>query len=229
MTTPTAPAPSTSTPTTPAPAPARLVKPHTHGLSPADAKMMAEWTKQDLASGKITQAQADTIFSDLNTPMEERALDTRTPEQKQLDMLHPPAKLNEYLIRYYTPGQEPPVIPQEVKQAEAMHRTWLAGAGFDRNLGNSLVHAIGKAVETTHTMTANQLLDYGESQYALLERAYGKDLDAKLQSAAQMIHELDTRQPGLKSLLKSRGIGDNAMVASMLIQQAERYHSRNRR
>ena len=70
----------------------------------------------------------------------------RTPEQKQLDTLHPPAKPNEYLIGYYTPGQEPPVIPPEVKEAEAMHRTWLSGAEFDRSTGNSLVHAIGKAV-----------------------------------------------------------------------------------
>ena len=95
---------------------------------------------------------------ELNTPQEQRnTTDTRSPEVKQLDTPHPPAKPNDYLIRYYTPGQEPPVIPKEVKEAEAMHRTWLAGAGFDRALGNSLVNAIGKVVDTTHKMSEKQL------------------------------------------------------------------------
>jgi hypothetical protein len=32
-----------------------------------------------------------------------------------------------------------------------------------------------------------------------------------------MIHELDLKQPGLKNLLRSKGIGDNALIASMLM------------
>ena len=44
-----------------------------------------------------------------------------------------------------------------------------------------------------------------------------------------MVHELDTQHPGLKNLLKSRGIGDNAMVANMLIAHAQIYHARKGR
>jgi len=43
---------------------------------------------------------------------------------------------------------------------------------------------------------------------------------------ARMVEELDAKTPGLKILLKSKGIGDNAMVASLLIQQAEQYWAR---
>ena len=43
-----------------------------------------------------------------------------------------------------------------------------------------------------------------------------------------MIEALEAKTPGLKNLLKSRGVGDNAMVASLLIQQSERYWARRR-
>jgi hypothetical protein len=39
---------------------------------------------------------------------------------------------------------------------------------------------------------------------------------------------LEGKTPGLKQLLKSKGIGDNAIVANMLIAQAQKYHARNK-
>jgi hypothetical protein len=105
----------------------------------------------------------------------------------------------------------------------------MSGAGLPRELGNSLVNAIGTVISATHHMTEGQLQSYGEREFGKLQAAYGQDLEAKLQAAVKMVHELDAKQPGLKQFLKSRGIGDNAMVASMLIQAAERYHVRNRR
>lgn len=35
-----------------------------------------------------------------------------------------------------------------------------------------------------------------------------------------MIHNLDLKQPGLKNLLRLKGIGDNVLIASMLIGHA---------
>ena len=62
-----------------------------------------------------------------------------------------------------------------------------------------------------------------------LERMYGDTLESKLQQAGEMIDALDRKQPGLMALLKSHGIGDSAHVASLLIQQAERFHARKGR
>jgi hypothetical protein len=57
------------------------VAPHSHaGISPAEAVKMAGWVKEDLTKGKITQAQADQIFGELNTPLGARAPDTRSDE-----------------------------------------------------------------------------------------------------------------------------------------------------
>jgi hypothetical protein len=51
-------------------------------------------------------------------------------------------------------------------------------------------------------------------------------LEEKLGAAGRMVVELDAKKPGLKNLLKSLGIGDNALIASLLIQQSERYWAR---
>ena len=88
----------------------------------------------------------------------------------------------------------------------------MSDAGLPGEIGNSLVNAIGKVVETTHKMSEKQLEAYANTEYAKLGRAYGNNLETKLQSAARMVHELETRQPGLKTLLKSKGTGDNAIV-----------------
>ena len=37
-----------------------------------------------------------------------------------------------------------------------------------------------------------------------------------------------SKAPGLKNLLRSKGVGDNALVASLLIRQSERYWARRR-
>jgi len=54
-------------------------------------------------------------------------------------------------------------------------------------------------------------------------------LEEKLRLAGEMVEVLDAKTPGLKSFLRSHGIGDSAVVASLLIQQAERYHARRGR
>ena len=75
-------------------------------------------------------------------------------------------------------------------------------------------------------MTDAQLESYGYTEFAKLQRVYGDTLKAKLTQAGRMIHALDAKQPGLKNLLQAKGIGDNAMVASLIIQQSERYFAR---
>jgi len=47
-------------------------------------------------------------------------------------------------------------------------------------------------------------------------------------AAGRMVEVLEAKQPGLKNLLRSKGVGDNALVASLLIRQSERYWARRR-
>jgi len=78
-------------------------------------------------------------------------------------------------------------------------------------------------------MSPEQHEQYGFDEFAKLEHAYGPVLDDKLRAAGRMVEDLDQKTPGLKNVLKSKGLGDNAMIASLLIQQSERYHARRRR
>jgi hypothetical protein len=111
-------------------------------------------------------------------------------------------------------------------KADESARTWLAGAEFPRELGNSLITTIERVAHTTKGMTPNQLEAYGQAEYAKLERAYGPTLEEKLSAANRMVQALEAKRPGLNSFLQSKGIGDNELVVAQLIGQSERWHAR---
>jgi hypothetical protein len=231
MTAPTPPQAPQAAPTAPAVPPASivtpLVEPHTKAsVSTAEAAIIQGWIKDDLAKGKLTPEQAAKAFDDMNTPLDQRGPDTRSDEEKMLDKQFPPAKPEDYIIRYGDPGQELKMTP-ELHAFDQSARTWLSGAGFPRDVGNSLVSAIAKVAQQTQRMTPDQLETYGSAEFAKLERAHGAALEERLQTAGRMVHELDLKTPGLKNLLKSKGIGDSAMVANILINHAAIYHARH--
>lgn len=85
-----------------------------------------------------------------------------------------------------------------------------------------------KTVQQTHKMTPTELDSYGEVEFAKLERVYGQTLDDKLRAAGKMFEALEVKTPGLKNLLKSKGIGDSAVVVAQIIAQSERYWARRR-
>jgi hypothetical protein len=49
-----------------------------------------------------------------------------------------------------------------------------------------------------------------------------------MRGAGRMVEALEAKQQGLKNLLRSKGVGDNALVTSLLIEQSERYWARRR-
>lgn len=116
----------------------------------------------------------------------------------------------------------------ELKAFDTSARTWLSQAEFPRELGNSLIVNIERVAQQTKAMTPDQLESYGMVEYAKLEQVYGAELEDKLNAAGHMVVALDQKTPGLKNLLRSKGLGDNAMIASILIGQAERYWTRRR-
>jgi hypothetical protein len=97
-----------------------------------------------------------------------------------------------------------------------------------RELGNSLVNVVAKVTQTTKHMTPAQLDAYDEAEFAKLETVYGPALDDKLRTAGCMVEDLEKKQPGLKHLVRAKSIGDNAMIASLLIQQSQRDWARRR-
>jgi hypothetical protein len=186
--------------------------------------------QKDLATGKISQAQADARFAEMHTPLDQRVIpfDNRTDEQRLIDDHFPPAQEKDFLIRYFPPGREPQVMPKELHEFDQHARGWLSAAQFDRTLCNSLVTQISRVAQHTNTMTPDQLETYGENEYVKLQATYKDTLEDKLRQAGRMVEDLDKKQPGLKNLLRSKGIGDSALVASILIGQSEIYWARRK-
>jgi hypothetical protein len=104
----------------------------------------------------------------------------------------------------------------------------MSSAGMPKELGNSLVSAIAKTTQQTQHMSEGDLEAYGHKEFEKLQRVHGEKLEERLGAAAAMVHALDQKSPGLKNLLKSKGIGDNALIVNMLIQHAQIYHARNK-
>jgi hypothetical protein len=196
-------------------------------ITEAEAAKMIDWHKAELASGKITQEQANKIFDQLNASPEQRLPDSRSDELILLNKQFPPAKGSEYRIQYYTPGQEPPVIPKEVQAFDANARGWMSDAVLPRELGNSLVNTLSKAIQHTHAMSAEQRETYKDAENLKMEKLFGPDWhDKKLKPVAVMIHELDQKRSGLKELVRAHG--DHAMFIAQLIQAATIYHERRK-
>ena len=220
----TAASPAAPTPTPPAVPTALPPGSYRQELTPTESDTMVGWIKDDLAKGKMSPDQATKAFDDLKASPEQRAPDTRSEDERTLDRLSPVAKPEEYLIQYDHLDPLKP-IPNEVRAFDTAARTWLSDAGTPREIGNSLVHAVDRAAKATGHMSDAECEHYGNAQYTILEKTYGADLEKKLQRAGEMVQELEKKTPGLNALLKS-GIGDNAIVASLLIQQSEIYWAR---
>ena len=218
----------TATMPTPAAMPTALpAGSHREGLTPHEAEVMAGWVKEDLAKGKVTPEQASANFDQLKATPDQRAPDTRSADEKELDALFPGAEPGEYLIKYdHLPIGKP--IPEELKAFDTAARTWLSESGVPREIGNSFVTNVDRAGKELSAMNPAQRDRYADEQYTILERTYGNNLESKLKRAGAMVQQLEKKRPGLNALLKS-GIGDDARVASLLIQQSERYWARKGR
>lgn len=212
-----------------APAPSVPVNP-TAPITASQASTMADWARQDAASGKLSPEAATKLFNELGVPLDQRGTpaDLRTAEQILVDLHFPIARQEEIRIPYADPGQAAPQMTPELKQFDESARTWLVGAEFPATLANSLVTTISKVAQQTKHLNADALESYGLLQYERLEKIYGDKLEEKLNAAGKMVQELEKKTPGLNNLLKSKGLGDNAEVASLLIQQAERYWIRRK-
>ncbi len=212
-----------------APSPSVLVQP-TAPITASQADTMAGWEREDVAKGTLSPEAATKLFDELGVPLDQRVTpaDTRTDEQRLIDAQFPVAKPEEFFIRYADPGRPAPPMSKELAQFDQSARAWLSGAEFPRELGNSLIMNIERVAQQTKAMTPDQLESYGMVEYEKLQRAYGDTLDAKLEAARQMVQALEKKMPGLNNLLKSKGIGDNALVVAQIIGQSERWHARRK-
>jgi len=187
---------------------------------------MASWIQADVSSGKMSEAQARTSLADLGREFTPPVADTRSAEEKMVDKAFSGAKPEEFVIDYGLPDGER--MSQEMQSFDASARSWLANSGMHRELGNSFVHTIDSTLRETAKMSDAELETYGQREFQKLEHVYKDKLEDRLRLGARMVAELEKIKPGLKQLLQSQGSGDNAMVASLIVQQAERYFARRK-
>jgi hypothetical protein len=198
------------------------------------AQLLASGKVDTAGAGKLAKAGNISTLDVANALTTLRAaaepqVDARTEAEKQVDQeFGPAATAEQFVTRYYTPGQEPPVIPKEIQAFDANCRFWMSEAGLSRELGSSLFTTLSKAIQHTATLTPEQRESHRDSENAKMEKLFGPDWhETKLKPVRAMLDALDQKRPGLKALVRDHG--DNAMFLAQLIQTADIYHRRKRR
>ena len=197
-------------------------------VSEAQAALMVGNIKAQVLKETMSQDTANQAYDQLQTPMDQRAPDNRSEALKELDRAAPPGKETDYAIRYGIPGQDPPPMTKELKEFDSTARSWLASAEFSRENGNSVIRAIDQTVNTTRHMNAEQLEQFRQTEMTKLRGLYGDSLEEKQRECSQMVHAVEMQKPGLKNLLRSKGIGDAAVVVTQLIAQSQIWHTRRK-
>jgi hypothetical protein len=228
---PTTDTPETSAPIAPGVTPTLTAPP---GTALEIAQLLATGKIDTTQAGKLSKAGNISTLDVAHALTTLRAaaepqMDARTAAEKEADRdFGPAAKPEQFQIRYYTLGQEPPVIPKEVQAFDSNARGWMSDAGLPRELGNSLASTLSKAIQHTATLTPEQHESHKDSENAKMEKLFGPDWhETKLKPVRAMLDALDQKRPGLKALVREHG--DNAMFLAQLIQAATIYHARKRR
>lgn len=196
-------------------------------LTPAQREIAIADIRALVAAKTMSPEVATKSFDELGVPLDQRT-DSRTDGAKALDEAgFVSASPEHYQIRWGRPGENI-TMTKPMKEFDTAVRAWLHHAEFPRELGNSLIKAVTSTAETTQHMTEAELVTYGHQEMGKLRAVYRETLEEKLRSANRMIHDLEAKQPGLKNLLTSRGIGDNAMVVHLLLDASDRYWMRRK-
>jgi hypothetical protein len=135
-------------------------------LSVSEAGQMVSWAKEDLAAGKISEAQANDIFSQLGASVNQQlAPDNRSPEVKALDAQYPPAKPQDYHIQY---GIGPVTLTEPQREFDASARAWLAGA---RTAARPIDFRVSTAASDLRCTTRTTLVPVGRVSRVLRRTA----------------------------------------------------------
>lgn len=214
---------------TPSPT-APLTPETTPELNDTQTASVAAWIREDLAKGRITAEAAQRAFDELGTPATDRAPVMKTEAARELEAAgFIPAKAEDFTLRMYPPGEEPAVVPQEVRDFETTARGYLVDAGFSRENGQALINAIDRTARVTKGMSPDQLEAYRVNELSKMQRIHGEKLDERLQAADDMLDIVERSRPGVKQLLRSHGVGTNALIWSLLIDHAQIFHARRGR
>ena len=201
-------------------------------LSLSESSKMAEWAKADFKAGRISEAQMLQQFDELQTPPEQRdTVETRTPEQLLVDQQFPIPRPEAYLVRLYSPGNEPARISPEDRQKENMVRSLLHEMGMTRELGNAVAQMALKTNEHLATLTPQQREDFKEKENQRLRALYRDQLDATLEPVRRMtlevLERLEKQYPRIREFAAS--VTDHALLVAQLVQTARNYHIRHGR
>lgn len=214
-------APAAPAAATAAPAPSG---PDLAAVSEADfkAQMRSDFTPdqlrglaaQEVKAGRLTQAQADELLKADGVTGGGAAL-------AELDGFEA-AKPHEYQM----PNSTAISTPQQ-RAADMKFRTWLADARFPKNIGSALAAEASRVLKQHAAMSEGEKELFKRTEAFQLKKLWGDKFEERRALGLKLLTELDQKQPGVLDFIDTSGLGNSALIISLVHGQAERLLARS--
>lgn len=187
-----------------------------HGGGTADQhQQMLQWKVEE---GRLTLEEANRMLA--GNGIAPIAQPETNPEIIAHDQEFPRASSpTEYRI--------PPLAEHGKEYSEQDHklnlqiRSWLHYSRFSAEAGSSLAERIGSVAKQTQAMDHVDYKVWKIGQERHLQGIYGPDYAKKMALGGQLLSELEKSSPGIVQFLEQSGAGNDALISSIIIHQAE--------
>lgn len=184
-------------------------------LTPQEIEICNSWLVADVASGTLTEDQANAIGREANSNFPDGVPAAPAPVNP-VDIPAAPSIAAYRFPLHVEPGQS----ETSARAADRALRSYLLAAGFDGPRGSQLAKAINESAQTTRQYSDMQHDLHGNREF----RNLGWDEATWEQRAPAMkkfIDDVERRKPGFKSLLEKTGSLNSATVSLLLFTQSE--------
>jgi hypothetical protein len=210
---------------TPAPvAPATTSSIEVNATPSPEALAFVQWIREDLAAGKMTEAQADQALKEVNGQgLDQLTADKRTGSERAYDEAHPVVKAHD-IPWPYAPDQE---NSPEYSAFRNSINGYFVDAGVTKETAAFILKQADAFGHRSEKWDENDHVLFGRSEMAKLECVFGDQLPQKLELARQMVQKLEAKRPGLADWLDTTGLGNDAGVILALANHCARLSTRS--
>ena len=191
-------------------------------FTPKQLHAMAE---HEVKAGRLTREQANQMLANDGVGPLADPTDPNSPDAI-VDQQFPPAEPHQFRLPEIKFDDDP--TGETAERVGVLARHWMAEARFTRELGNFVLEEAERTSRQWQKMSPQQQNAYKNEQYSYLQKAYGKNTQAKLNRAIALVNRIDAKIPGLKAMLDHTGAGANAMIVTKFILQADLMMQRGR-
>jgi hypothetical protein len=191
----------------------------------AEAEGFKQWVRQDLASGKMTPAEADQALREIDGQgLDQLKADTRSECEREYDRAFPVCREDNIPWPHSPDGESMP----EFNAFRSQMNCYFVDAGMTKDTAGYILKEADAFGYRSEKWTPEEHVLVGRAEIAKLESVLGDRLPQQLLLAKQMVQKLESKRPGLVAMLEETGLGNHSGVILALANHCERLSKRSK-